>query len=70
MFASPMASLANLSAAKQSYQHRTALYAVNELKIQVSILDVRLRYGQLDLLITPVNGKGEKWVSESKVELS
>ncbi len=33
----------------------------------VSILDARLRWGNVDFLVKPIGGTGEKWVSEMRV---
>jgi hypothetical protein len=36
----------------------------NEMEIEVEILKTRTRYfGRLDVMIKPVNGRGEVWVS-------
>lgn len=40
------------------------------LRVAVTVRDVRERFGKLDLLVTPVAGVGEAWVSEGKVELA
>ena len=40
------------------------------LKIAVTINDVRnIRYGNVDFLVTPVQGTGEQWVSSNRVKL-
>lgn len=36
-------------------------------KIKVKILDVRHAWGRVDYYITPIEGEGEKWVSESRI---
>lgn len=38
-----------------------------DLHFRVHILDTRQRYGQMDYLITPVGGRGQKWVAHHKV---
>lgn len=43
---------------------------VDGLTINVTIKDSRIRFGHTDVLITPVNGSGEKWVEHTKVSIS
>jgi hypothetical protein len=35
---------------------------VDGLRIMVKLLDVKQVFGRVDVLVTPVNGSGEKWV--------
>jgi hypothetical protein len=43
-------------------------YSFNGLSIMVKIIDVRLIYNNLQFLIIPVNGQGEKWIMSSSVK--
>jgi hypothetical protein len=38
-----------------------------DLVVKAFVKDARVRYGHLDLLITPINGSGEKWVERKNV---
>jgi len=37
------------------------------LKVDVKILDVKQVFGRVDVLITPINGSGEKWVQADRL---
>ena len=37
---------------------------------RVRIVDTRQRYGQMDYLIVPVSGRGQKWVAHHKVRIT
>ncbi len=37
------------------------------LQVSVKLLDVRPKYGRIDLQITPINGGGIKWISSDKL---
>lgn len=39
------------------------------LKYEVTITDSRMRWGNVDYLVTPVAGQGERWVSGSSVQI-
>jgi hypothetical protein len=39
------------------------------LVIRVKILDVRQAYGRDDVLVSPVRGSGEAWVSADRLKL-
>jgi len=41
---------------------RERVWAREALAVRVRVLDVRERFGRVDLLITPVCGSGERWV--------
>ncbi len=38
------------------------------LGIAVRILDARKVYGRIDVLVMPISGEGETWVSESRIQ--
>jgi hypothetical protein len=38
-----------------------------DLVVKSFVKDARVRYGHLDLLITPIDGSGEKWVERKNV---
>jgi hypothetical protein len=37
--------------------------------VRVRVLDVRFAFGRVDLLVTPINGSGQRWVSLSRVKM-
>lgn len=39
------------------------------LKYDVTILDSRVRWGDIDYLISPVSGSGSRWVSGHSIKL-
>ncbi len=41
--------------------------AVDGLRIDVAILDIRKVWARIDYLVTPLQGSGEKWVSSDRV---
>jgi hypothetical protein len=42
---------------------KQGLLRVESLHVRVEILDVKEAYGSTRVLITPVNGSGEQWVT-------
>lgn len=49
-----------------------ALYSTihKELQFPVIILDARKVWGRVDALITPVGGRGEKWVAAEQLVIT
>lgn len=41
----------------------------NGLEIDVEITDARIRYGHLDLCVTPISGTGTVWVERKNIEI-
>jgi hypothetical protein len=52
-----------------TYRGRVGLVNVDDLKVEVRVTDARLRFGHLDLLVTPVAGQGERWIEQHRIEL-
>ena len=48
---------------------RVGTYRLGQMLFEVSVLDVRSRWGTLDFLITPSAGHGNQWVQADKVQL-
>lgn len=46
---------------------KPAEYAIDGMKINVTIVDVRKVYNRTDYKITPESGSGTKWVDARKV---
>lgn len=53
----------------QTYVGQTGRFTVNGLTIQIKVQDARVRFGHVDLLLTPVAGNGSRWVESTRVAL-
>ena len=51
-----------------NYRNQTGTVTIDGLTVTVTVKDARIRFGHLDLLITPVNGAGEKWMEARRIE--
>lgn len=40
----------------------------DKLSVLVRVVDSRKVFGRIDVLVTPVNGYGEQWISMDRVE--
>lgn len=40
---------------------------IDGLIVHVKLLDVKQVFGRVDVLVTPINGKGEKWVQADRL---
>lgn len=49
---------------------RTGTWQHGGLLFEITVSDVRTRFGGTDLLIVPVSGLGEAWVQDNSVVLS
>ena len=50
-----------------SFAGRSGSIDFNGLTIRVRVLEARLRYGHIDLRLTPEAGEGERWVEHRRV---
>lgn len=50
-----------------SFAGRSGSIDFNGLTIRVRILEARLRYGHIDVRLTPEAGEGERWVEHRRV---
>ena len=50
-----------------AYKNKKGQIKENNLTINVKILESRVRYGHLDLKVTPLNGSGEVWVERKNI---
>ena len=50
-----------------AYRGKKGKIEENNLTINVKILESRVRYGHLDLKVTPLNGEGEVWVERKNI---
>ena len=46
-----------------------AIYHVDDLQFNMTVKSSRQRFGHLDLLVTPLEGAGERWVELKNLEL-
>lgn len=53
---------------RNHYVGARAVIELNKMQVNVTCLDVRNRYGNLDIKITPMNGLGTAWVSAHRLE--
>lgn len=53
----------------EPYKHRNGTIDVNGLIVAVKVVDARFRYGHIDLKVTPLSGRGERWMESGKVFL-
>jgi hypothetical protein len=50
-----------------AYVNQNATLYRDGLRITVRTLDARVRFGSLDVLVTPVAGSGEIWVTANRL---
>lgn len=64
-----MSSVADL----KQYLGKTGLWSPHNtgegIKVKVKVLDVKLAYGRVSLLVSPTSGEGSGWVQASTVEV-
>jgi hypothetical protein len=48
---------------------KLGMVKLDDLVFGVTIKDARFRFGHLDYLIEPLNGSGEQWVENHRVEI-
>lgn len=53
---------------RETYVNRYGRLEADGFRFNVKIKDVRNRYGNLDVLVTPMAGDGEKWVSVHRID--
>jgi hypothetical protein len=42
---------------------------VEKMTINVTVKDIRARFGHVDVLVTPVDGQGEQWVENHRIQI-
>jgi hypothetical protein len=55
--------------ALQSYIGQTALLSSDKLRFAVLIVDAKMAYGSIRLLVTPEVGEGTVWVDSSRIHI-
>lgn len=53
----------------RSFEEKTGYVSINDLSVGVVIKSARIRFGHLDLLVTPISGHGEKWMESHRVQV-
>jgi len=48
--------------------HRTAIAHLEGLEINVQVIDARQVWNRTQVLITPLNGKGQKWIDSDRLQ--
>jgi hypothetical protein len=51
------------------YNGRTGTIKMDALTVGVKINEARVRFGHIDLRVTPINGWGEKWIESRRVSV-
>lgn len=51
------------------FKRRSGTINIEGLIVSVTVIDARFRYGHIDLKVTPVSGRGERWMESGKVTL-
>ena len=51
----------------QYLQNNLGTYKHDGMEWHVRLLDARMVYGRIDILISPVTGRGQKWVEKSTI---
>lgn len=51
------------------YSGRTGTITLDALTVGVQIKEARVRFGHIDLLVTPINGNGERWVESRRIAI-
>jgi hypothetical protein len=46
-----------------------SLLDFDNIRVRVEVLDVRTVFGRTDILVTPVEGAGEAWISADRIYL-
>lgn len=67
--ATPVARTSEGKVDLDAYIGKTAVYAINELSVEVEIIDARTRFGHLDLLVQPITGSGTRWVERKNLSM-
>ena len=53
----------------EEFKHKMGTIDVDGLIVSITVTDARFRYGHIDLKVTPISGRGERWVERTKVTL-
>ena len=53
-----------------AFRGRDGFMAMGDLQVAVNVIDARLRFGHVDLRVTPITGDGEQWVEQHRVVLN
>lgn len=51
------------------YLDKTGLLRIDEMRFPVRCIDVKMSYGNMRILVEPVNGEGRVWVDASRVRV-
>ena len=51
------------------FKHKMGTIDIDGLIVSVTVTDARFRYGHIDLKVTPISGRGERWMERGKVTL-
>lgn len=51
------------------FRGKQGFLGLGKLDVPITVVDSRQAFGRIDLLVQPVNGRGQQWVSADKVVL-
>ncbi len=55
---------------QKKYLGKQGRIVLNSLSVEVTISDIRNRYGNVDVRISPIKGSGDVWVRADRIKLS
>lgn len=51
------------------FTHKMGTIDIEGLIVSITVTGARFRYGHIDLKVTPVSGRGERWIERKKITL-
>lgn len=51
------------------YLDKTGLLRIDDMRFPVRCVDVKIAYGNMRVLVTPINGEGQTWVDASRIRV-
>lgn len=45
------------------------LVTCDDLEVEVRVENARVRFGHIDLLVTPISGTGEQWIEKHRIKI-
>jgi hypothetical protein len=50
-----------------TYRDTKGTFSIDGLTVGVNIKEARVRFGHIDLLVTPIDGFGERWIESTRI---
>ena len=51
------------------FLHKMGTVEFDGLVVSITVTGARFRYGHIDLRVTPVSGRGDRWIEIKKINL-